>query len=129
LAGEGRVARILVVDDEPLVRDTLRLLLESAGHEVIQAEDGDGALALYPVERPDLVISDMVMPARSGLETIEELRRMNPAVRIIAISGGGRGGGLDQLEAAQQRGAAAVLAKPFRRAALLELVGRVLGDG
>jgi two-component system chemotaxis response regulator CheY len=122
------MARILVVDDEPLVRDTLRLFLESVGHEVIEAADGDRALALYPAEQPDLVISDLVMPVRSGLETIEELRRMNPAVRILAISGGARDGSVDHLDAARRRGAAAVLAKPFGRATLLDLVGRMLGD-
>jgi two-component system, chemotaxis family, chemotaxis protein CheY len=110
-------------------RDTLRLFLESAGHQVIEAEDGDRALALYSAERPDLVISDVVMPARAGLETVEELRRMNPAVRIIVTSVDARIGSADHLEAAHRRGAAAVLAKPFGRTALLEVVKRVLGEG
>jgi len=123
------VARILVVDAEPLVRDTLRLLLESAGHEVIEAADSSGAAALYPAARPALVISDTVRPARGARDTVDELRRVDPAVRIIAMSGGASAGAGEDLDAALQRGAAAVLAKPFGRAALLDLVRRLLEEG
>jgi CheY-like chemotaxis protein len=122
------LASILVVDAEPLVRDTLRLLLESAGHEVIEAADGSEAAALYLAARPALVISDVVWPARGGRDTIDELRSLDPGVRIIAMSGGGDTGAGEDLDSALQRGASAVLAKPFGRTALLDLVRRLLAE-
>ena len=122
------MATILLVEDDDAVRDVLRKTLEAAGHEVEGAANGDLGLAAYRRQARDLVITDLVMPEKNGLETIMELRRLNPAVKIIAISGGGRTLGLGQLylESAQALGAGQILAKPFSAAALLSAVTEVL---
>jgi CheY-like chemotaxis protein len=118
------VARILLVEDDEAVRDILKKALVSSGHEVEEAENGNVALAAYRRQPCDLVITDLVMPEKDGLETILELRRMNPAVKIVAMSGGGRtlGPGQFYLESAQLFGAYRVLAKPFTAAAFLHSV-------
>ena len=122
------MATILLVEDDDAVRGVLHRALVGAGHEVEDACNGDIALAAYRRQPCDLVITDLVMPEKDGLETITALRRINPAVKIIAISGGGRTLGLGQLylETAQSIGAARILAKPFTSAALLTAVTEVL---
>ncbi len=120
------VARILVVDDEEAIRLVLREALEYAGHEVVEAEDGVAGIEQYHCRRADLVILDILMPRKDGLETIQELRQADPAVKIIAISGGVRGGNVDSLAAARALGAQRTLAKPFRLHEMLEIVAAVL---
>jgi CheY-like chemotaxis protein len=83
------MARILLIDDDEPVRTTLRLTLEHFGHTVIEARDGTEGLALFQHANADLVITDIVMPEKDGLEVLRELRRMHPSVKIIAISGPG----------------------------------------
>ena len=78
--------RILVIDDEEIVRDMLRNLLQHAGYEVTEAPDGDEGVRLYQAERPDLLITDVFMPGRNGLEVIKELREEDPDAKIIAIA-------------------------------------------
>ena len=125
------MATILLVDDDDGVRAVLHKTLVAAGYEVEDAVNGDLALAAYRRQPRDLVITDLVMPEKDGLETITALRQLNPAVKIIAISGGGRTPGLGQLylETAQAIGAGRVLAKPFTSAALLTAVSAVLAEG
>jgi CheY-like chemotaxis protein len=120
--------RILVVDDEPAIRLLMRRTLTSAGYEVDEAPDGAAALEIYSREPSTLVVTDLVMPGKEGLETIIELRRRDPAVRIIAISGGGEGQrGLEQyLKTARLLGAIRVLQKPFSPQELLDAVAEVL---
>ena len=113
------MARILVIDDEELARFTVRKYLESAGHSVIEARDGIEGLAQQKDDPCDLVITDIIMPEKEGLETILELRRTDPNLPIIAISGGGREGYSGYLEAAQPFGANYSLAKPFSQDDLL----------
>ena len=122
------MARILVIEDEALVRDTLCQYLEGAGHELLVAENGEQGLEIYRSHNPDLVISDVSMPTREGISTLVELRRLNPDAKIVMMSGGTPSGVTDYLELAQQLGAAAVLRKPFRKAHLVELVRKILGD-
>ena len=125
------MATILLVDDDDGVRSILHKTLVGAGYEVEDAVNGDLALAAYRRQPRDLVITDLVMPEKDGLETIMALRRINPAMKIIAISGGGRSLGLGQLylDAAQSIGAGRILAKPFTSKALLTAVSEVLaGD-
>ena len=100
----------------------------SAGHEVEEASNGDVALAAYRRQAADVVITDLVMPDKDGLETIMLLRRLDPAVKIIAMSGGGRtlGSGQLYLETARSIGALQILAKPFTGSALLHAVTEVL---
>ena len=122
------MATILLVDDDEGVRTLLHKALVAAGHEVEDAWNGDVALAAYRRQPRDLVITDLVMPEKDGLETIMALRRLNPAVKIIAMSGGGRTLGLGQLylETARTFGADRILAKPFTSTALLTAVTEVL---
>lgn len=120
------MAKILLIDDEPDLRQTLRLFLENAGHTVVEAENGDDGVALHRSEAPDLVITDLIMPGKEGIETILELRRTKATTPIIAISGGGRLELTDFLQAARKLGAAHTLKKPFRREQLLEAVDKSL---
>jgi CheY-like chemotaxis protein len=124
------VATILLVEDDEGVRDILHKTLVAAGHDVEDAENGAVALAAYRRQPRDLVITDLVMPEKNGLETIMELRRLNPAVKIIAISGGGRNLGLGELylDSARLFGAGKILAKPFTSAALLKAVADSLAE-
>ena len=121
------MALILVVDDEPLMRRTVRAVLERAGHEVEEAQDGNEALRKFSDLQPDLVLTDIVMPDREGVETIGQLRRLNETVPIIAMSGGGSVGGSLFLELAEQLGATRTLSKPIRNAELVALVAECLG--
>jgi len=114
--------KILVIDDDPLVRRTVEKIVQRAGHEVHVAGDGRRGMALFRQQRPDLVITDVIMPEQEGLGTIMMIRREQPDAKIIVISGGGRMGNLNVLEAAEQLGADRVVAKPFDPTALLDLV-------
>ena len=119
------MATILVIDDEEIVRATLRLALESVGHQVLEAGNGDDGLRLLDANRIDLTITDIIMPDKEGIETIIEIRRRFPRVKVIALSG--VFGGL-YLEMARQLGAAAALAKPVRTETLRRTVDAVLGS-
>lgn len=121
--------RILVVDDDPAVRDSIAMVLESAGFMVEQAEQGVTALRLLRAQEPDLIITDILMPQKEGIETIREIRAVLPHTPIIAISGG-TDGGADYLKMALSFGASSVMPKPFDPMAMLELVDRLLfGSG
>ena len=122
------MARILVIDDEELVRYTLRAILESADHEVVEAKDGNEGIASCKAHPADLVITDIIMPEKEGMETIIELRHAYPDVKIVAISGGGRIGSSDYLKLAQKLGADEIMPKPFQMDEVLSMVRRVL-DG
>lgn len=122
------MARILLIDDDEDVRRTLVRMLETAGHEVHEAADGDSGIELCNKVLPQLVISDILMPEKDGIETIMTLKRDHPGLRILAISGGGRSGAMDFLDMARALGADEALQKPFRRAELLDLVNRLLGN-
>ena len=122
------MARILVVDDEDLGRVTLRQMLEADGHEVLEAANGREGVALHSNDPVDLVVTDIIMPEQEGIETIVQLRRKNPQLKIIAISGGGRMKNMDFLKIASHVGADATLTKPFSTRELLETVnGCLLG--
>lgn len=107
------MARILLIDDDNLVRMAISAVLEGAGHEVVQAPNGRVGTAAYARSAFDLVITDILMPEQEGIETIRILRHANPSVKILAISGGGRIGSQDFLLLAEMLGAAATLKKPF----------------
>ncbi len=123
------MARILIIDDEDELRAMLRQMLEQAGHEVAEAVNGAEGIQLYEQDTHDLIITDIIMPEKEGVETIIELRRADPDLPIIAISGGGRLEATDFLTMAKKLGARRTLSKPFRRDQLLEAVGACLaGD-
>jgi DNA-binding response OmpR family regulator len=119
--------RILVVDDEPEVRSSLGKLLTTAGHEVILAENGREATRLVRAAPPDLIILDLFMPEKDGLEVLVELRAYRPHPPIIAMSGGGARQ-LDLLPEAKLLGASRTIEKPFIPAAMLALVASALED-
>jgi CheY-like chemotaxis protein len=118
------MSRILVVEDDPMVRTTIRRML--GGHEVVEAENGKVALEALARQDFDLVITDLMMPERAGVALIGDIRARGVGPKILAISGGGRMSGADLLPAAQQAGADAVLAKPFRKAELLRVIATLL---
>ncbi len=120
------MTRILVVDDEDLVRETLCNMLEDVGYEIVEAANGVEALHVFDEIEVDLVITDIFMPEKEGLETIAELRQRKPDVKVVAISGGGGDGKMDYLEFAKRFGARSILTKPFLREDVLRVVSAVL---
>ena len=117
---------ILIIDDDVQIRKLLRQMLEQAGYDVVDAPDGNIAMQRYRESPADLIITDLIMPEKKGLETIHELRQQFADVKIIAISGGGRVGPARYLEGAEKLGAARTIEKPFTRAAILEAVRQLL---
>ena len=124
------MARILVIDDEKDLRVLVRQALESDGHEVIPATNGAEGLALQRKRPADLVITDIFMPEADGIETIHEIKKDFPRVKVIAMSGGGRASSMLQsvLTTASALGIDAFLRKPFDFSTLLQSVRQVLGQ-
>lgn len=123
------MATILLIDDNAAVRSYLGAELRAEGHQIREAANGAEGIRAYRQDRPDLVICDLFMPEKEGIETIRELRALDGRVRLIAISGGGTRAGTDTLLAvAKQFGAVAALAKPFDRATLLEAIEQALSS-
>ena len=120
------VARILIIDDEDQSRNMLCQALTRAGYEVLTARDGSEGIELFRTVKADLIITDILMPDKEGLETIMELRRDFPDVKIIAMSGGGLTGNLNFLDIAERLGAQRTLQKPFHLQEVLQLVQELL---
>ncbi len=119
--------RILVIDDDAIVRGVLKDLLRAEGYEVLEATNGKEGVRLYRESPTDLIITDLFMPEQEGIETIVELRRAYPAVKIVAISGGNKSmSGIDYLRMAEQLGARRTVTKPFDIDDLLRAVREVL---
>jgi CheY-like chemotaxis protein len=127
------MANILIVDDDPAVQITIRLILERAGHQVSVAGDGREGLALFETGAFDLLFLDIFMPAMDGLETMRHIRAHTPGVPIIVISGRMSTtephSEPDFLHMAIKLGAVASLHKPFRPEALLAAVDGCLKAG
>lgn len=123
------MARILVIDDDPQLRTALQQLLALDHHQVRTLENGVHALATCQRELPDLVVLDVLMPLKDGIDTAIELRREFPLLKILAVSGGRRSLTPDfNLDSVSLAGADATLAKPFTRSELQQAVGLVLAD-
>lgn len=120
------MANIIVIDDDELVRVTVRQILEKDGHLVAEAETGLIGLQKIAANLPDLVVTDIIMPDKEGIETILEIRKKYPKLKVIAMSGGGRLGRMSVLDVAKKFGADAVIAKPFDRQKFVETVKQVL---
>ncbi len=118
--------RILVIDDESSIRRLLRIMLEQNDYEVEEAADGDEGLKKIRSNPPDLIITDLIMPDKEGIETIMELRRNHPALKIIAMSGGGVIGAREYLKMAKSVGAHHTFEKPFQMNELLKSVKDLL---
>ena len=114
------MARIVVIDDDTAVRQMLRFVLVHAGHEVLEAHDGRQGVQLLVEHMPvDLLITDIVMSGQEGMETIVEVRKGYPALKILAISGGGQSSAVNYLKMARLLGANDTLSKPFEGEDLL----------
>jgi two-component system, chemotaxis family, chemotaxis protein CheY len=122
------VACILIIDDEDQPRRMLQQVLTRAGYEVIEARDGHEGLQRFRATPTDIIITDILMPEKEGLETIIDIRREFPGVKIIAMSGGGRTGNLNFLDVARRLGARRTLEKPFDLQAMLGAVSELLQE-
>lgn len=120
------MAKILIVDDEEGIRDTLTALVGRGGHSVWSARNGREATQRYHENPADLAIVDMIMPEKGGLETIQELRKANPALKVIAVSGAPKMGRRRLLEWASRMGADRTFSKPFVISDLLNAVTDLL---
>jgi len=119
--------RVVVIDDDYIVRVSLAAMLRAMGLEVETAKNGDEGIAALRDKQIDGVITDIIMPDRDGIETIAEIRKMYPRIKIVAISGGGRIGNVDYFTCAEQMGADAVLKKPFGKKELWAIINKVSG--
>ena len=130
------MARIIVIDDEKDVRDVLKEVLERAGFDVEVAANGDDGLELLRSKGADVVITDIIMPGKNGVETVQDIRKNFPNTRVIVISGGGNVTPLEYepsaiktsayLASATAAGADVTLTKPFDRREILEAVSQLL---
>jgi CheY-like chemotaxis protein len=119
------MARILVIDDDELLRRFVVALLERRDYSVQSTDSGETGIKLAAVHDFDLIITDIVMPGTEGLETIKQIRRNKPAIKILAVSGGGSSKG-DYLQHAEKLGANAALSKPFEPVEFLDIVARLI---
>lgn len=117
---------ILIIDDDPQVLAMLRQRLMRNGYEVIEAADGKEGVKIYRENPTDLIITDLIMPEKEGIEIIIELRRDFPDIKIIAMSGGGRVSPDQYLPMAKGLGARYTFAKPIEMEELLQAINELL---
>jgi len=122
----AKMAHLLVIDDDAAVRQTMRRMLLDAGHSVVEADDGTTGLAQLTQSPIDIVLTDIFMPGTEGVETIQQIRRLRPSMKIIAMSGSYSSEAY--LSAAAKLGAQAILKKPFRTAELRDTINQVLAQ-
>ncbi len=120
------MTHILIIDDEQPIRLMLRKLFESEGYTVTEASNGREGLKRYHENPADLIITDIIMPDKEGTETIMELKKENPAIKIIAMSGGGKNKPDGYLHTAKLLGAKQTFEKPIRKDALLEAIKKLI---
>ena len=119
---------ILIIEDEKFLSNLQARFLKSEGFNVLIADDGNKGIALFKENKVDLVITDIIMPEKEGLETIIELKKLLPDIPIIAISGGGRCSPECYLDSAKKLGAKYIFEKPFNQKDLLSSIKKALGD-
>jgi|RhiMethySRZTD1v2_1073278.scaffolds.fasta_scaffold1150316_1 CheY-like chemotaxis protein len=120
------MAHLLVIDDDAAVRQTMRRMLLDAGHSVVEADNGATGIAQVTQGAIDVVLTDIIMPGTEGVETIQQIRRLRPNMKIIAMSGSYSSDAY--LSAAAKLGAQAILKKPFRTAELRDTINQVLAQ-
>lgn len=120
------MSTILIIDDEDVVRKMLRKLFEKNGYQIIEASNGIQGMKMFTEHKPDLIITDLIMPEKEGLELIRELKKNDPNVKIIAISGGGITDPLMYLNLAVTFGAVKAFSKPMDMDLLIETVKEIL---
>ena len=118
------MAQILVIEDDAEVRELILTMLEGMGHEVVHAKNGIEGIEKYKSGTIDLVITDIMMPEKDGIETIRELKEQNKAIKIVAITG--YRGRFNRLPAAEFLGAQETLIKPFTKADLTSTINKLL---
>lgn len=116
------MATILVIEDNSEIRNVLCVMLEKAGHEVRDSLNGEEGIEKYREWQADLVMTDLFMPKKAGIETISELMEINPEVKIVAMTAHGTEEQYDFLRVAEALGAVATLDKPFSNKELLDIV-------
>ena len=125
--GEQTMPSILIIDDEKEICTVFKMALERAGYSVRTAMDGDAGIRMFKENPADLLIVDIIMPDKDGIETIVETRRTFPDVKIVAVSGGGRISSDEYLKMAKTLGANRTLEKPVTREVLLKTVKELVG--
>ncbi|HVE44406.1 MAG TPA: response regulator [Gammaproteobacteria bacterium] len=120
------MAKILLVEDDDLVRDMLTQILERAKHQVMSAVDGEQATTYLQEETPDIMVTDIIMPKKSGITLISEVKNRHPNLEIIAISGGGRLDPTGYLDLSESLGASVSFEKPIDNTALLMAIDLLL---
>lgn len=120
------MTHILIIDDEKPIRLMLRKLLESQGYTVTDASDGTEGLKRYQEHPADLIITDIIMPDKEGIETIIALKKQNPDIKIIAMSGGGKNKPDRYLQTAKLLGAKETFEKPIRKEKLLQAIQNLI---
>lgn len=120
--------RVLVIDDDEAVRETICNSLEAGGLSATGVQDGNEGIAAFEPSVFDVVISDIMMPGKEGIETIRTIRGRSSEVKILAISGGDRNGNSTFLEMAKKLGADASIMKPFRPSELLDVIKSLLDE-
>ena len=123
----GNNKKVVVIDDDAQIRRVIELKLRTRGYEVITAVNGKEGLNLIKSKQPDVVITDIIMPEKEGIEVITELQRDFPSVKIIVISGGGRVGPEEYLNLAKTMGLKHTFIKPFTCNEILEAVNELVG--
>jgi len=117
---------VLIIEDDPIMLRNLAQWFQQAGCKVMVARDGVEGLAQFDKLRPNAVVTDIIMPNREGVETLMAIKALDPDVKVLAISGGGRLGSTDVLAMAHSLGADAIMAKPFRSTDVVGAVARLL---
>ena len=118
--------KVLLVDDSGLARRSTRRVLENAGYAVVEADDGLSALEQFAVEKPDIVMLDLVMKGMYGLDVLTKLRELDPSVKVIVVSADIQ---TSSRELVEQAGAAGFLNKPFEPNEILGAVSATLDGG
>ena len=122
------MGKILIIDDEPYILLMLKKMIEKIGHEVDLASNGREGMELFQKEQVDMVITDIIMPDKEGLEIILEMKKTHPDLKIIAISGGGRISPESYLECARHFGASRVFQKPFKQNEIVSAVKELMAS-
>jgi CheY-like chemotaxis protein len=117
---------VLIVDDDAQLRASIREMLESYGYATQEAGDAGEAARVSAKTRPDLILTDIYMPAGDGFELLTAARDAADPIPIVAMSGGAHAGPVDYLELARKLGAVGIIDKPFRPSNLLELIDRAI---
>lgn len=118
--------KILVVDDDDVIRLMIRNIIAKIGSITLEARNGNEAIAVFKQEQPQLIITDILMPDKEGLETIRDIRAIDPKARIIAMSGGGATQNLSFLQLAQKIGVNHVMVKPIKPDELINAIKAIM---